>query len=314
MDSGVAPAVQDPITQAMHDPMTRVPDDPMMQARNVVQPTTQTASAMQQQASAQSQQQPQQQRQVASDNSEAQATRVMMVGDEPPDRMLPPIQGLHLIPVPSLRDAVEETAVPRAMEIATTALDILEFDRDRSAAAAAASLTPDEAGAVYVYTMEWQPDSENSLYRRLNAALRDADRSQCKRFFPFLRLLSVALDKLPVVSAITVYRGVKRDLSAVYNKPPGTKFVWWQLSSCTERLQALESELFVGKTGPRTLFTIEVCDGRRVQALSAFREEAEVLLPAGAKFELMGVLDMGVAQGTGPLMVTLRQLPGRFVS
>jgi hypothetical protein len=41
-------------------------------------------------------------------------------------------------------------------------------------------LTADEARALYLYSCEWEP-REESLYYRLNASLRDRDRSQVHR-------------------------------------------------------------------------------------------------------------------------------------
>lgn len=46
------------------------------------------------------------------------------------------------------------------------------------------------------------------LYEDLNRLLRDEDRDKLRVYFPYLKLLLTALDKLPDVEA-TVYRGVK---------------------------------------------------------------------------------------------------------
>lgn len=66
-------------------------------------------------------------------------------------------------------------------------------------------LTKDEIAAIYLYTMPW-PNATASLYYNLNKALRTADRSAAKPYFPYLRLLLSALKKLPPVVG-TVHRG-----------------------------------------------------------------------------------------------------------
>jgi hypothetical protein len=75
-------------------------------------------------------------------------------------------------------------------------------------------------------------------------------------------------------------RGVKADLRSSY--PKGKKLFWWSFSSCTRDVQALESELFLGKDGVRTLFRIEECTmAVDIQPFSSFKSEAEVLLIPG---------------------------------
>ncbi|CAF1367369.1 unnamed protein product [Adineta steineri] len=60
----------------------------------------------------------------------------------------------------------------------------------------------------------------------------------------------------------TIYRGVEMDLSAQY--PQGQIFTWWGFSSCTNSVQVLQSEQFLGKTGDRTLFSIDCESGKNI--------------------------------------------------
>ena len=52
-------------------------------------------------------------------------------------------------------------------------------------------LTRDMGAAIYLYTME------SNFYRQVNKLLRVEDRTALKPFFPYLRLLLVALRRLP---------------------------------------------------------------------------------------------------------------------
>ena len=39
--------------------------------------------------------------------------------------------------------------------------------------------------------------------------------------------------------------------------PKGKKFVWWSITSTTEKMDVLNQDMFLGDKGERTLFTIE---------------------------------------------------------
>jgi hypothetical protein len=74
-------------------------------------------------------------------------------------------------------------------------------------------------------------------------------------------------------------------------------------------MSALESDLFLGKSGTRTLFRIDNCTRAvDIQKFSAFPTEAEVLLIPGAHLEVVDVGDMG----NGLVIITLRQIPPPF--
>lgn len=76
-----------------------------------------------------------------------------------------------------------------------------------------------------------------------------------------------------------VWRGVSENLSAQY--PRDREFTWWALSSCTTAISVLESPIYVGTSGPRTMFSIETNSGKSIRALSYFQHEDEILLPPG---------------------------------
>jgi len=148
-------------------------------------------------------------------------------------------------------------------------------------------LNSDEIAAINLYTQGWIPP-ENSLYAILNVRLRDRDREQVKPFFLYLRLFLSALEKLPKLT-IPLYRGVKKDLSKDYKQ--GRKIYWWGFSSCTTSMAVLQSELFLGKTGARTMFCISKSSGVDIQRYSMYKAESEVLVPPGRRLQVAAILD-----------------------
>ena len=89
-------------------------------------------------------------------------------------------------------------------------------------------LTQDESAAICLYTMEWDngtTEPYNSLYAHLNQTLKKADRNKLRPRFRYLKLLLIALPKLPSVSHEMIWCGVSQDISADYS--PETESTWW---------------------------------------------------------------------------------------
>ena len=139
-------------------------------------------------------------------------------------------------------------------------------------------LTIDESASIRLYTMEW-PKPHRSLYSMLNQTLNTADRKTLEPYFKYLKLLLTAVVKMPCIRTQTVWRGVTKDLSGDF--PPGTPVTWWAFSSCTLTMTVLNNSIYLGKTGPRTLLSIETINGRTIRAHSHFANEDEILLPPG---------------------------------
>ena len=160
-------------------------------------------------------------------------------------------------------------------------------------------LDADEAGALMLYTME------SELYTTLNRLLRQRDRELLKPFFPYLLLLLTARRKLPKYVG-TVWRGVKSiDLRTFY--PKGKEFYWWAFSSTTKELSILQNPMFLGTSGVRTVFNIQVSAGVDLVRYSIFQgdaSEAEVLLYPGTKLKVVDAMDMG----SGLHMIHLEQV------
>ena len=139
-------------------------------------------------------------------------------------------------------------------------------------------LTIDESAAIRLYTIEWQKP-HRSLYSMLNHILKTGNRNDLRPYFKYLKLFLTALAKLPCVPSQTVWRGVTKNLSEHF--PPGTSVTWWAFSSCTTTMTVLNSNMYLGNIGARTLFSIEAINGRTIRSHSHFVNEDEILLLPG---------------------------------
>jgi hypothetical protein len=165
-------------------------------------------------------------------------------------------------------------------------------------------LSIDEAASIALYSMEWEPQDE-CLYYVLNQTLRNENRQKLRPWFLFLKLILTALTHLPSM-ARTVYRGIKQEMRKEY--PEGKTFVWWGFSSCTSKLNVLQNEQFLGKTGPRTFFTIECDSGKDIRKYSSIQNEHEILLLAARQFRVEGCL----CQGKDFYMIQLKEIQPPF--
>lgn len=207
------------------------------------------------------------------------------VFDEPIHNLLAPIKGYQDKPLVSLMKAIEPVAgfFNEIEDNVLVALHNSQYPAD--------DLNPQESGAIHLYTMEF--DGGPSLYLLLNRSLRAEIREDLKPWFLYLKLFLIALCKLPSRKT-RIWRGIRNvDLSSKYKV--GMKFAWWGVSSCTADMKLLESEKFLGKTGQRTLFSIECINGKSIAAHSYFKNtEQEVILMPGSYFEVLGQLNPGL--------------------
>ena len=70
----------------------------------------------------------------------------------------------------------------------------------------------------------------------------------------------------------------------------GEQVVWWAFTSTTTNIGVLENPMFLGKTGPRTIFQIATSKAVDVKDFSALPGESEYLLPPGIVLEVTGTL------------------------
>ncbi|CAF5007721.1 unnamed protein product [Rotaria sp. Silwood1] len=139
-------------------------------------------------------------------------------------------------------------------------------------------LTVHESAAIRLYTLEWEAPHK-SLYSMLNYTLKSSNREELRPYFKYMKLFLTALVKIPCEPITTVWRGVKKDLSAELQ--PGTSLTWWSFSSCTKSLTVLQNNMYLGTVGERTLFSVETINGRIISDHSHFTTEDEVLLLPG---------------------------------
>jgi hypothetical protein len=204
--------------------------------------------------------------------------------DEPVERLLSPIRGYEDKPLLPLTETVKPISgfFDEIQDYVYVALHNCLNPPD--------DLTQQESASIHLYTMQFHGGP--SLYHSLNQSLRAENRAGLISWFSFLKLFLTALHKLPSHSKI-VWRGVRDvDLSSKYKT--GMKFAWWGVSSCTTNIEILESDQFLGKTGQRTLFSIECINGKSVAFHSYFKNtEKEIILMPGSYFEVVGHLDSG---------------------
>ena len=200
---------------------------------------------------------------------------------------LSPITGWEDQPLVTLPESTSGLPVKA---VAVHALFAVEFGENYKEQHPADTRSPHQIGAVHIYTQAWA-ESEDSLYAVLNTQLANADRAMLKVWFLYIRLLMSALAFEPKYEGV-VWRGVKEAIGAEY--PKGRKFRWWRFSSCTEDGAVLQNPMFLGETGKRTLFSIKVTSGVKIQHLSAFGAgEAEVLIASGTRFVVANVITTG---------------------
>ncbi len=225
----------------------------------------------------------------------SEEARIADISDEPLG-VMGPIQGVMRCMRLSLMDAAAASGVE---DIDAYALMAIEAGM-RLAADDPHGLDADEAGALWLYT------TESDFYPTLNRLLRTRDRSALKPFFPYLRLMLTARSKLPKYNS-PVWRGVKGvDLRAQY--PKDKEVWWWAFTSTTKEMDTLTNPMFLGTSGVRTVFMIEIVHGVDLQRYSAFQgvaSEAEVLLYPGMKFKVVASMEMG----GGLFQVHLREVP-----
>ena len=217
-----------------------------------------------------------------------------------PRRRLAPLRGYEDLPLVSLQVATHPL-IPIIKDIEHMVDNALENSVNMSN-----PLPVDQRASIMLYTMEWTP-KKKSFYYLLNEMLRSPNRNDLMEpWLPFLKLFLTALAGLPPTGWQTVFRGVKLDLRDQY--PTGSRTVWWGFSSCTSSINVLESEQFFGKSGTRTLFSIECDTGKDIRHLAIFPGEEEMLLLPGREFEVKGCLNMG----NNLYMIQMREVQPKF--
>ncbi|CAF1290519.1 unnamed protein product [Rotaria sp. Silwood1] len=211
-----------------------------------------------------------------------------------PKRMLTPIEGYEKTPLVTIEDAVKPlvSIVPKVERNVHIVKQNCKNPAD--------GLTTDESASIMLYTYESKPH-EQSLYVILNETLRSEERQKLIPWFQYLRLVLTALARLPS-ERLFVNRGIRKDLHEEY--PAGSTFIWWGFSSCTSSIKVLESGMFLGKTGTRTLFQIDCHTGKKIKNHSFLPKEDEILLLPARQFEVTSCLN----SGNGLHIISLKEI------
>jgi hypothetical protein len=224
------------------------------------------------------------------------ADRFTGVGHEPLTSRSPLFGLFKNRPVPpSLTAAL--APIREAIAAGELAIDMAELDAMQQSCEELAQGKVDEGdpvpkhfiASVTMYTAEFH--AQRSVYSVVNELLRDANRKKLKPVLDFVWLLMHALSMCPPFKGHIAYRGVKGLQKGAYKN--GLHYSWFQFSSTAATVEV--QTIFLGGTGRRTLFTLELTTGqaRLISQYSFFPNEDEVLLPANSRFLAVSTFDAG---------------------
>lgn len=196
---------------------------------------------------------------------------------------LAPIDGYDKMQLVSIEVAI----VPLTTLVPNVKNDVKEAKKILSQRTLPKGLTIDQAAAIMLYTMEANGD-DKSFYKVLNRILRSKNRKELPSWYLYLKLVLTGLSQLQSTRRF-IFRGLR---SNVHQDYPKDKIVtWWGFSSCAMKIDVLK--VFLGPSGPRTMFTIDSNSGKDISSLSQFPDENEVLLLPETQFKVIGSLDNG---------------------
>lgn len=190
------------------------------------------------------------------------------------------LDGYEKVPLASLEDAIAPL-VNLVDDVAR-----MTWTVKQNASNPEDGLTSDESASIALFTLEWYPP-ERTFNVILNEILRSENKNLVKPWFAYLRLLFHALSKLNNVSSV-VYQGTKKELTQTYQK--NTTFTSWDLMICTSAISTLEEESTFGKSGRRTMFTIQCQSGKDIRRHAFDPSRDEVLLFPGRQFRVISCL------------------------
>ena len=144
-------------------------------------------------------------------------------------------------------------------------------------------MTKQRAAFINFYT------HESPFYPVINRLLREENRDKLVPFRPFLKSFLQACYCLPLRAA-SVKRGVKLNLKDQFQV--GKEVPWWSITSATDNISVLQSDQFLGRNGPRTIFDITARSSVSIKDFTSLPEEEIILLP-GTILQVIGVLDAG---------------------
>lgn len=154
--------------------------------------------------------------------------------------------------------------------------------------------TKEDAAAVAMYTYDLGPKAfESNPHRIINKSIAGRNYADLQRASGLLYLVMSALRKLPRVTGITLYRGVKGDVNLDEDHyHEGNVITWPAISSTSPVADEVKEALTVGSESGEavgTLFVIEDAWGYNIQPYSLFPNEAEILIEPERQFKVISV-------------------------
>jgi len=202
-----------------------------------------------------------------------------------------------LKPVLNMGENADFNIFPHLLKVVIT--ESLEFSQRLRMVDPWNQICTEEASSIHAYTKQHGP------YYALNKIMREGNIALLKNFVDYIWLMMNCLSKCPKPEYTTIYRGVPEDLSADY--AIGHDYIWTYFSSCSLGLGPLQTPMFVGNRGQRTLFIIYLKSNRArsIAFLSASEGEKEVLLPPNTRLKVIDIADFG----HGLRQIILKELP-----
>ena len=156
--------------------------------------------------------------------------------------------------------------------------------------------TEEDAATIAMYTYDFGPgEFECNPYRIINTSLVGRNFNSLQRASGILYLVMTALRKLPRVTGMTLYRGVRSEVKMDEDHyHEGNTITWPVLSSTSPDMKAIKAFLAKGsKKGKatKTLFIIKDGWGYDIQPYSLFPEEAEILLEPERQFKVKSIIE-----------------------
>jgi hypothetical protein len=196
-----------------------------------------------------------------------------------PKKFFRSINDYEQISIVTLEEAVEPLVIfiPQVKDMVKLVKEKCQQPKD--------NLSIDESASIMLYTMEWMT-KEESFYYIFNRKLNTDDDDQLKPWYFYMKLISISLSKVPILSRRIFYRGVKYAETKAYSL--GRRFLWRGYSSCASSIDILNKKEFgFGEKGIRTLFIIHSDSGINISEHSFYKTGYEILLPPGQRFEVV---------------------------
>ena len=168
--------------------------------------------------------------------------------------------------------------------------------------------TEEDAAAIAMYTYDFGAEEfESNPYRIINKSLVGRNFNNLQKASGILYLVMTALRKLPRVTGMTLYRGVRSEVNMDKDHYyEGNTITWPALSSTSPDMKATKTFLAKeakNKKAKGTLFIIEDGWGYDIQPYSLFPDETEILLEPERQFKVVSVI-----QGEGLTFINLQML------